>query len=71
MFRRLNQSIQYQESTICENCDRPALVSTATITRSLTAFMYLGELIEFGQTKDVFNQPANKQTEDYISGRIG
>lgn len=36
-----------------------------------TAFMYLGELIEFGKTKDVFNHPANKQTEDYISGRIG
>ena len=36
-----------------------------------TAFMYLGELIEFGKTKDVFNHPANKHTEDYISGRIG
>ena len=36
-----------------------------------TAFMYLGELIEFGKTKDVFNKPLNKQTEDYISGRIG
>ena len=36
-----------------------------------TAFMYLGELIEFGRTKDVFNKPLNKQTEDYISGRIG
>lgn len=36
-----------------------------------TAFMYLGELIEFGRTKDVFNKPLNRQTEDYISGRIG
>jgi phosphate transport system ATP-binding protein len=36
-----------------------------------TAFMYLGELVEFGRTKDVFAQPAKKQTEDYISGRIG
>ena len=36
-----------------------------------TAFMYLGELIEFGRTKDVFEQPAEKRTEDYISGRIG
>jgi phosphate transport system ATP-binding protein len=36
-----------------------------------TAFMYLGELIEFGRTKDVFEQPEQKQTEDYISGRIG
>jgi phosphate transport system ATP-binding protein len=36
-----------------------------------TAFMYLGELMEFGKTKDVFEQPERKQTEDYISGRIG
>lgn len=36
-----------------------------------TAFMYLGELIEFGRTKDVFNKPLHQQTEDYISGRIG
>lgn len=36
-----------------------------------TAFMYLGELIEFGLTKDIFNKPVQKQTEDYISGRIG
>ena len=36
-----------------------------------TAFMYLGELIEFGKTKNIFSKPAHKQTEDYISGRIG
>ncbi|MGL6344927.1 MAG: phosphate ABC transporter ATP-binding protein PstB [Waterburya sp.] len=36
-----------------------------------TAFMYLGELIEFGKTKDIFNKPTHKQTEAYISGRIG
>ena len=33
--------------------------------------MYLGELVEFGLTKEVFAQPAKKQTKDYISGRIG
>ena len=36
-----------------------------------TAFMYLGELVEFGDTQSVFEQPAKKQTEDYISGRFG
>ncbi len=36
-----------------------------------TAFMYLGELIEFGKTQDIFEQPVHKETEDYISGRIG
>lgn len=36
-----------------------------------TAFMYLGELIEFGATKTIFTTPSNKQTEDYITGRFG
>ena len=37
----------------------------------LTAFFFLGELIEFDMTKKIFTKPANKQTEDYISGRFG
>ncbi|TAM12532.1 MAG: phosphate ABC transporter ATP-binding protein, partial [Rhodanobacter sp.] len=36
-----------------------------------TAFMYLGELIEFDHTEKIFTQPAKKQTEDYITGRYG
>ena len=32
-----------------------------------TAFMYLGELIEFSNTDDLFTKPAKKQTEDYIT----
>lgn len=36
-----------------------------------TAFMYLGELIEFGDTDSIFTRPAQKQTEDYITGRYG
>jgi phosphate transport system ATP-binding protein len=36
-----------------------------------TAFMYLGELIEFGDTSTLFTNPAKKQTEDYITGRYG
>lgn len=36
-----------------------------------TAFMYLGELVEFGATRGVFTNPAKKQTEDYITGRYG
>jgi phosphate transport system ATP-binding protein len=36
-----------------------------------TAFMYLGELIEFGRTDDLFLKPNVKQTEDYITGRFG
>ncbi|AMO54483.1 phosphate ABC transporter ATP-binding protein PstB [Endozoicomonas montiporae] len=36
-----------------------------------TAFMYMGKLIEFGDTDTVFTNPARKQTEDYITGRYG
>jgi phosphate transport system ATP-binding protein len=36
-----------------------------------TAFMYLGELVEFGDTNTIFTNPGNKQTEDYITGRYG
>jgi phosphate transport system ATP-binding protein len=36
-----------------------------------TAYMYLGELIEYGDTKDIFMRPKRKDTEDYITGRFG
>lgn len=36
-----------------------------------TAFMYLGEVVEFGPTKRIFQTPTKKLTEDYISGRFG
>jgi phosphate transport system ATP-binding protein len=36
-----------------------------------TAFLYLGELIEYGETKELFTTPKRKQTEDYITGRFG
>ena len=36
-----------------------------------TAYMYLGELIEFGVTDEIFIKPKKKETEDYITGRFG
>jgi phosphate transport system ATP-binding protein len=36
-----------------------------------TAFFHLGKLIEEGRTEDIFSNPKNKQTEDYITGKIG
>lgn len=36
-----------------------------------TAFFYLGELIEYGDTEQMFNTPQDKRTEDYITGRFG
>jgi phosphate transport system ATP-binding protein len=36
-----------------------------------TAFMYLGELVEFGSTTNMFTAPNDKRTQDYITGRFG
>ena len=36
-----------------------------------TTYMYLGEMIEFGETRQMFMKPARKETEDYITGRFG
>jgi phosphate transport system ATP-binding protein len=36
-----------------------------------TAFMYLGEMVEFNNTNTLFNKPADKKTQDYVSGRFG
>ncbi|TVP59992.1 MAG: phosphate ABC transporter ATP-binding protein [Halomonadaceae bacterium] len=36
-----------------------------------TAFMYMGDMVEFGKTNDIFTNPTKKQTEDYITGRYG
>ena len=54
--------------TICivtHSMQQAARVST------YTAFMYLGDLVEFGETKTMFTTPANQQTQDYITGRFG
>lgn len=36
-----------------------------------TAFMYLGELVEFDETSKIFMSPVDKRTQDYITGRFG
>ena len=36
-----------------------------------TAFMYLGELIEFDETNKIFTSPTDRRTQDYITGRFG
>jgi phosphate transport system ATP-binding protein len=43
----------------------------ATRCSDKTAFFYLGKLIEFDVTSKIFSNPAQKQTEDYITGRFG
>ena len=43
----------------------------ASRTSDYTAFMYLGRLIEYGPTRDIFTKPVLKETEDYVTGRFG
>jgi phosphate transport system ATP-binding protein len=43
----------------------------ASRTSDYTAFMYLGRLIEYGATPDIFTKPHLKETEDYVTGRFG
>ena len=55
----------YTIAIVTHNMQQAARVS------ELTAFFYLGELIEFGVTSEMFTKPHQKQTEDYITGRFG
>ncbi|MBM3537871.1 MAG: phosphate ABC transporter ATP-binding protein PstB [Alphaproteobacteria bacterium] len=43
----------------------------AARTADYTAFMYLGELVEYDETATIFTKPGKKQTEDYVTGRFG
>lgn len=56
---------QYTIVIVTHNLQQAARVS------NYTAFFYLGRLIEFDKTSKIFTNPANKQTEDYITGRFG
>ncbi len=56
---------EYTVVIVTHNMQQAARVS------DYTAYMYLGELIEFGVTDQIFIKPAKKQTEDYITGRFG
>jgi phosphate transport system ATP-binding protein len=43
----------------------------AVRTADFTTFMYLGEIIEFGETKQIFSNPKQQRTQDYVTGRFG
>ena len=55
----------YTVAIVTHNMQQAARVS------DYTAYMYLGELIEFGDTDQIFVKPARRETEDYITGRFG
>ncbi len=55
----------YTVAIVTHNMQQAARVS------DFTAYMYLGELMEFGKTDEIFIKPKRKETEDYITGRFG
>ncbi len=56
---------QYTIVIVTHNMQQAARVSHET------GFMLLGELVEFGPTQQIFTNPADKRTEDYVTGRYG
>ena len=56
---------EYTVVIVTHNMQQAARVSDET------AFFLLGDLIEFGNTKQIFTNPKDKRTEDYITGRFG
>jgi phosphate transport system ATP-binding protein len=58
-------SEQYTIAIVTHNMQQAARVS------DFTAFMYLGDLVEFSETSSLFTSPQNKKTQDYITGRFG
>ena len=58
-------SAKYTIAIVTHNMQQAARVS------QYTAFMYLGELIEYGPTNKLFTTPSDKKTQDYITGRFG
>ncbi|MEJ2375139.1 MAG: phosphate ABC transporter ATP-binding protein PstB [Pseudolabrys sp.] len=55
----------YTIAIVTHNMQQAARVS------DFTAFMYLGELVEFGETTTIFTTPSDRRTQDYITGRFG
>jgi len=56
---------EYTVVMVTHNMQQAARVS------DYTAYMYLGEMMEFGETDQIFMKPARQETEDYITGRFG
>jgi len=55
----------YTIAIVTHNMQQAARVSR------YTAFMYLGEMVEFNETNDIFTSPRDKRTQDYVTGRFG
>ena len=63
LMRQLKEN--YTVILVTHNLQQAARVS------EMTAFMYLGEVVEFDNTRDIFENPSNQLTENYITGKFG
>ena len=63
LIRRLSK--RYTVIIVTHNLQQAARIS------DFTAFLYMGKLIEYGETKGVFEKPQNELTEKYITGKFG
>ena len=56
---------EYTQVIVTHNMQQAQRVS------DYVAFIYLGKLIEFDETERIFNEPVNKETREYVSGKMG
>ena len=61
----MNLKKDYTNVSVTHNMQQAARIS------DYTAFFLMGELIEYGKTRQIFENPREKSTEDYITGRFG
>jgi phosphate transport system ATP-binding protein len=67
---RIEETLQTLREKYCIAIVTHNLQQAARVS-SVTAFMYLGELVEMGPTDQIFTSPTNRRTDDYITGRFG
>jgi phosphate transport system ATP-binding protein len=67
---RVEETLQSLRESYCIAIVTHNLQQAARVS-NVTAFMYLGELVEIGPTEQMFTAPRNRRTDDYVTGRFG
>jgi len=67
---RVEETLQSLRESYCIAIVTHNLQQAARVS-NVTAFMYLGELVEVGPTEQIFTAPKNRRTDDYVTGRFG
>ena len=77
LSRRLLRRVAKIEELICELSQQTTIIivthsmQQAARVSNKTAFFYLGEMVEYGDTKKIFTHPDKEATQNYITGRFG